>query len=175
MSVNLYIGPMYAGKTSHLMNLYSYHGGVILDHTLDETIENKQGTFKSHNNTVMNCYKAKSLMAFMRKVGTTENSIFINEAQFFDDLYEFVLTYENDKNIYIFGLDGDFNRKPFGQILNVIPLADYVVKFNGICKFCSKNSLFSKRIVPNQEQYLLDESAYVPTCRTCYNGNKNSL
>jgi thymidine kinase len=169
MTINVYLGPMFSGKTTHLMSLFNYYGGIILDHTKDETRINKKDTFKSHNNIEMECYKVNKLKSFMTEVGTNERNIFINEAQFFDDLYEFVLEYENDKNIYIFGLDGDFNRKPFGQILNVIPLADYVKKFKGMCKICSNDSLFSKRIVPNTEQYLLDETAYIPTCRDCYN------
>lgn len=166
MPIHLYIGPMYAGKTTLLISLYEYYGGVILDHS--EEKNSKKGTFKSHNNVVKECYKVNQLMKFMEEVGTTETNLFINEAQFFDDLYEFVLKYEYTKNIYVFGLDGDFQRKPFGQILNIIPLSDSVKKLNGICKFCSNNSIFSKRIVPNTEQYLLDETAYVPTCRQCY-------
>ena len=166
MPVHLYMGPMYAGKTTHLISLFEYHGGIILDHSEDYT--NKEGTFKSHNNVVRKCYKVNRLMKFMNEVGTNEKYIFINEAQFFDDLYDFVLKYEYTNNIYIFGLDGDFDRKPFGQILNVIPLADTVMKLNGICKFCRNTSLFSKRIISNKEQYLLDETAYVPTCRNCY-------
>lgn len=166
MSVHLYIGPMYAGKTTLLNSLHSYYGGVVLDFSEDTT--NNIGTFKTHNNVSNQCYKVNKLMKFMEELGTTEKNIFINEAQFFDDLYDFVLKYENDKNIYIFGLDGDFERKPFGQILNVIPLADTLNKLSGICKLCSRNSLFSKRIVSNKEQYLLDETAYIPTCRECY-------
>lgn len=166
MSVHLYIGSMYAGKTSHLISLYEYYGGVILDHSEDTT--NKRGTFKSHNNIVRECYKVNKLINFMDEIGTKEKNIFINEAQFFDDLYDFVLKYEKTNNIYIFGLDGDFERKPFGQILNVIPLSDSIKKLNGRCSICSKESIFSKRIVSNKEQYLLDETAYIPTCRKCY-------
>ncbi len=166
MPVHVYIGPMYAGKTTHLISLYSYYGGVILDYSEDKNIHLSK--FKSHNNVEKECYKVNELIKFMYEVGTKEENIFINEAQFFGDLYEFVLKYEKTKTIYVFGLDGDFERKPFGQILNIIPLADKVTKLNGLCKFCSNNSLFSKRIVPNKEQYLLDETAYVPTCRECY-------
>jgi thymidine kinase len=157
---------MYAGKTTHLINLFEYHGGIILDYSEDKT--NKKGTFKSHNNLSRECYKVNKLNNFMENIGTNELNIFINEAQFFDDLCEFVLKYEDTKNIYIFGLDGDFKRKPFGQILEVIPLSDTITKFKGLCKCCSNDSIFSKRIVENKEQYLPDETAYIPTCRECY-------
>jgi thymidine kinase len=168
MTVHVYIGPMYAGKTTHLISLFCYYGGIILDYS--ETNDNNVGTLNSHNNVSKECYKVNKLIDFMEKVGTFEKNIFINEAQFFDDLHDFVLKYEKTKNIYVFGLDGDFERKPFGQILNIIPLCDTVIKFKGICKKCTtSDSLFSKRIVSNKEQYLLDETAYIPMCRQCYN------
>jgi thymidine kinase len=170
MPVFIYLGPMYAGKTTLLINLCSYYGGTILDYQeLNVSTNNTLGTFKSHNDEEKECYKVNNLNDFMDKVGTTENNVYINEAQFFGDLYDFVLKYEMTKNIYVFGLDGDFERKPFGQILNIIPLADSVTKISGICKSCNTNySLFSKRIVSNTEQYLLDETAYTPMCRECY-------
>jgi thymidine kinase len=92
--------------------------------------------------------------------------IYINEAQFFPDLLEFVKKWES-KDIYIFGLDGDFQRNPMGQILQVIPLCDTVQKLKGKCK-CDKGSLFSKRITNDMNPYLLDETAYIPLCRNCY-------
>ncbi len=166
MSLRIYLGPMYAGKTTHLINLYRYHGGIILDYSEDKT--NQKGTFKSHNNIEIACYKVNQLMSFMDDILENETNIYINEAQFFDDLYDFVLKYENKKNICVFGLDGDFERKPFGEILKIIPLCDFVTKLKGYCKKCNKDSIFSKRIVSNKEQYLLDETAYIPTCRNCF-------
>jgi hypothetical protein len=57
--------------------------------------------------------------------------ILINEGQFFPDLLNFVnelLKY--NKKIYICGLDGDFERKKFGQIIDLIPLCDKVEKLS---------------------------------------------
>jgi len=40
------------------------------------------------------------------------NSIYINEAQFFPDLYDFVLEQlKQNKHLYLYGLDGDFQQK----------------------------------------------------------------
>ena len=57
----------------------------------------------------------------------------IDEAQFFPDLKEFLLKIEHNKiKIVIAGLDGDFNRNPFGQILECIPLSNSVTKLNAL-------------------------------------------
>ncbi len=166
MPIYIYLGPMYAGKTTLLFSLYSFHGGLILDYSENEEVS--LGTFKSHNNIEKECYKVNKLNNITDDIILNKKYIFINEAQFFGDLYDFVLKYESTKNIYVFGLDGDFERKPFGQILNIIPLCDSVTKLKGMCKKCSNDSLFSKRIISNKEQYLLDETAYIPTCRECF-------
>ena len=51
-----------------------------------------------------------------------------------------------DKIIIIAALDGTFDRKPFGNIPELIPLCDEVVKLNAICKDCGDEAPFSFRI-----------------------------
>ena len=75
----------------------------------------------------------------------------IDEAQFFNDLKEFVLYSERNKSVIISGLDGDSNREPFGQILDCIPLCDSVEKLTAM-DMTSKDgtpAIFTKRIVNN--------------------------
>jgi thymidine kinase len=91
--------------------------------------------------------------------------IFINEAQFFPDLYEFVTKYSN-KNIYLYGLDGDFKREKIGRIIDLIPLCDSVIKLNSIC-VCGKNAIFTHRDSLETEQYV-PNATYTPLCRACY-------
>ena len=59
----------------------------------------------------------------------------IDEGQFYPDLVEKVEEYvRKDKHIIIAALDGTFDRKPFGQIPDLIPLCDSVVKVSAICQ-----------------------------------------
>ena len=44
------------------------------------------------------------------------SSIFINEAQFYPDLVDFVKHFMKTKNIYVYGLDGDFKQEKIGHI-----------------------------------------------------------
>jgi thymidine kinase len=98
--------------------------------------------------------------------------IFINEAQFFPDLVEFVTQYPN-KNIYLYGLDGDFKREKIGGILDLIPLCDSVVKLHSKC-ICGKNAIFTHRESLEKEQYV-PNATYVPLCRACYSKKINNL
>ena len=99
------------------------------------------------------------------------NAIFINEAQFFPDLYEFVLAkLKLNKNIYVYGLDGDFQKHKMGQILDLIPHCDNIIKLKSKC-LCGKDAIFTYRDSPETVQYL-PNATYIPLCRACYNNKK---
>ena len=69
------------------------------------------------------------------------------------------------------GLDGDFKRKKFGSILDIIPLADDVIKIKAICTECMKNdAIFTHRLSKETTQTIVGGSElYKPLCRFCYN------
>ena len=88
-----------------------------------------------------------------------------------EDLEEFVKNMLNlNKKIYVCGLDGDFERKKFGQILDLIPLCDKVTKLTSICSICKNGTpgIFSKRITYETEQTVVGSDNYIPVCRNCY-------
>jgi thymidine kinase len=172
-SLHLCLGPMYAGKTSQLIK-HINDRTIVLDYT-----ENKEcyiGYLSSHDKVQTRCIKLNRLcdlfiVTSIEMIESFRNAkkILINEAQFFPDLLEFVKMIERyELRVEVYGLDGDFERKPFGQILNIIPYCDTVIKLKGNCSYCNEYSLFSKRITDHKEQYLVDESAYHPLCRQCY-------
>jgi thymidine kinase len=98
--------------------------------------------------------------------------ILINEGQFFSDLYETVqdmLNYE--KKVYVCGLDGDFERKKFGSILDLIPFCDKITKLTSLCSICRDGTaaIFSMRLTDEKEQTVVGSTNYIPVCRKCYN------
>jgi thymidine kinase len=56
-----------------------------------------------------------------------------------------------DKVVIVAGLDGTFQRKPFGSILELIPIAEKVMKLSAVCMYCSKDAPFTLRTVDNCE------------------------
>jgi thymidine kinase len=75
-----------------------------------------------------------------------------------------------NKKIYVAGLDGDFERRKFGEILDLVPLCDKVTKFTSLCGTCKNGSpgIFSQRISKEIEQMLIGSDNYIPVCRACY-------
>jgi thymidine kinase len=54
------------------------------------------------------------------------------QGQFFPDVVEFCDDWANrGKVVIVSALDGTFERKPFARILELIPLAEQVLKLNG--------------------------------------------
>ena len=74
------------------------------------------------------------------------------------------------KLIYICGLDGDFRRQKFGELLDLIPLCDKVYKLRSLCAICRNGTraIFSKRLIDDNSQKVIGSDIYQPVCRKCY-------
>jgi thymidine kinase len=97
--------------------------------------------------------------------------IILDEAQFFQGLVEFAkFTVDTlHKTLYCIGLNGDSERRPFGEFLDLIPLADKITHLSSLC-ICGRSALFSRRIQSGYDQIAIGGAElYVPQCRLCYN------
>ena len=94
----------------------------------------------------------------------------IDEAQFFDDQITVVCEKLALKGmrVIVAGLDMDYQGKPFGQIPNLLAIADYITKLHAICVVCGNIANVSYRKVKTGGQVLLGEKdIYEPRCRVC--------
>ena len=186
--LELILGPMFSGKTSKILDLYkqcefSNIPVVVINHTSDKRYS--ETMLSTHDLKMIPCIQASSLCDAMEilEIKNKINDatvILINEGQFFNDLYEWtkMMVETNHKEIYICGLDGDFNRNKFGQILDLIPLCDKVTKLKSLCSMCKNGTkaLFSLRVTEEKEQVLIGSDCYKPVCRECYNKyHKNKI
>ena len=81
---------------------------------------------------------------------------------------------ENGKIVIIAALDGTFQRKPFGSILELIPAAEKVIKLTAVCAVCGADACFTQRIVNSEEIELIGGAElYRPVCRACFRLNPN--
>ena len=144
------------------------------DTRYDNSINDSQTRITSHNLDTERALSTDNLMSLMETdMYVNAQVIFIEEGQFFKDLYMFVKKAVDDdkKHIVVCGLDGDFQREPIGQILNLVPIADKVDRFQALCAVCKngKSAAFSKRLSSNKEQDLVGGQAdYIPVCRYHY-------
>jgi hypothetical protein len=99
--------------------------------------------------------------------------------QFFPDLLEFVrhAVDTDKKHCVVVGLDGDAERRPFGQVLDLIPHCDRVTKMTAMCKLCADGTpaLFTfaagaQAAAANAEGVpcVGTDDIYIPLCRKHY-------
>ena len=120
----------------------------------------------SHDQKKHHCESVKNLNDVSDTLFNACNIVVIEEAQFFTDLIEFInKCLKNNKIIYVAGLDGDSNMKPFGDILKLIPMCDSLKRLSALCLECKDGTEahFTKRIVKNDNQTLIGSSdLYIP-------------
>ena len=95
----------------------------------------------------------------------------IDEAQFFDDeIMNVCRTLAlRGKRVIVAGLDMDYKGKPFGQMPNLLSIADYITKLHAICVQCGNIANVSYRKTEQSGQVLLGEKdTYEPRCWKCY-------
>lgn len=173
--LEIIVGPMFSGKTSKLLEVYKQCkfcdiSVVIINYELDKRYHDTM--VSSHDKIMAPCIQANKLQDIIKNDEVINSEvILINEGQFFGDLYNIVIELLNKgKKIYIGGLDGDFERKKFGQILDLIPLCDKITKLTSLCSICKNGTpgIFSMRLTEEKEQTVIGSDNYIPVCRNCY-------
>lgn len=177
--LNIIIGCMFSGKSTELIKRIRtakilYEDKIMIINHKSDNRYNDKSYICSHDKESL---KALSLVELCPMLKTREyqeaKAVFIDEAQFFDDLCDFVKeALSHNKWIVVCGLDGDFERKPFGQILQLIPLSDSICKLSALCKRCNDGTpaIFSKRTSGASDLILVgSNNDYEPVCRYHYN------
>ena len=180
--LELIVGPMFSGKSTELIrqiSRYKIAGRKVL--TITHSSDNRYGDkiISTHNgNQIKPDYALSNLSDVFHfdHYRFSADIIFIEEGQFFSDIYEFCKkAIDTDKKVVIVSaLDGDFQRKPFSEISRLYPLSDKITKLNAVCLRCSKINIqndapFSLRLVNSMDKHLVGGSdTYEAVCRFHY-------
>ena len=173
-SIKIIMGSMFSGKSTEvirLINRYKLLGKDVLaiNHSLDNRYDNNK--IVSHDKEKQDCLSTDKLLPLLDTQEFRDcDVIVIEEAQFFQDLYEFSTKSADlyNKNIVIAGLDGNYKREPFGDILKLIPHAESVIKLHALCMLCGDGTKasFTKRKCKNNTEILIGSTdEYLPVCR----------
>lgn len=179
--LKIVIGCMFSGKTTYIINesrkwIQLGKRPLIINYILDKRYSNEDKII-SHDKIGIDCIMSENL-SFIKSFNIESfDIILINEAQFFLDLKQKVKYLVDDlkKIVIVSGLDGDFLRNPFGQILDLIPDCDKIIKLKAYCSMCSNGTeaLFSWKTLDNltNGKVVIDIGVdkYVPLCRKHYN------
>jgi thymidine kinase len=170
--IEVICGSMFSGKTEELIrrlkrvkiaNLKAEIFKPSVDMRYDDIKIVSHDENHIHSTPVHNSDTILSLAQNVDVVG-------IDEAQFFDDRITSVCETLalNGIRVIVAGLDMDYQGKPFGQMPNLLAIADYITKLHAICVKCGNIANVSYRKVDVDGQVLLGQKdIYEPRCRVC--------
>lgn len=174
-TLTIITGPMFSGKSTELIRvagrLRSIGKKVLgIVHKIDDRYA--EGRIVTHNGAQWyeNIVIADKLEGILVE---GYDAIIVEELQFFHDAFEYIIKWVEELGISVIcaGLDGDFERKPFGDTLRLIPYADKVIKLNALCKKCGDGTTahFSRRVIKSDDKVLVGgSSSYEAVCRKHY-------
>jgi thymidine kinase len=171
--LELIIGNMFSGKSSELIRRINREKSIqkkilVVNYIGDDRYATD--SIATHDNLTVTCLKLEKLSGITEMIELYD-SFFIDEGQFFSDLYDTVLLLVDvkHKHVVVSGLDGDTFRNPFGDLIKLIPLCDTVDKLTAYCTVCNNGTPapFTKK--KKSDNVLIDIGGidkYVPVCRT---------
>ena len=191
--LHLIIGPMFAGKTTTLINavtkLQKEKKNVLVVKHISHTRDGSK--IKKHNGIEeveekgeqQTCYIDCLMISALEEIDNRVKEfdyIIIDEAQFMPNLCLWIVDKLDKTHIsfIIAGLDSDYKRESFVEILQLIPHSDKITRLSSLCSFCMKTKTYTKAIYTHRThnniftQQLLVEGkdvSYFPVCRSHYN------
>ncbi|KAJ8362633.1 hypothetical protein SKAU_G00114640 [Synaphobranchus kaupii] len=172
--IQVIFGPMFSGKSTELMRRVrrfqiAQYQCLVIKYAKDTRYSSSD--MATHDKYTMEAVSANRLSDVFT-LALDAAVIGIDEGQFFPDTVEFCEGMANSgKIVIVAALDGTFQRKPFGNILSLVPLAESVVKLNAVCTHCFKEAAYTKRLGAETEVELIGGAdKYHAACRSCYGG-----
>ena len=180
--LHLICGPMFAGKSTFLIhnakilidNGVKQDEIMMVNHSFDKRYTDESNIcthdgLKMKSESFINlCELTHIIEAHIEAQVDKIKYIFIDEGQFFNDLYDEVkkLLCKYKKTIYIGGLDGDFKQELFpSRLIDLLPFASTIIKLNAKCSDCNEDAPFTKRLINSGNQILVGGSSeYKPVC-----------
>ena len=151
--LELILGPMCSGKTTTLLTR-ARGRTLTVNHVFDTRCEG----VKTHDGVEAAAMKCSALPRV-----SGYDTVLVDEAQFFESLEG---VEDLAPKVVVAGLSGDYRRKPFGKILELIPKADKVTFLTALCD-CGAPAPFTKRI-SDETNLISVQSIYKPKCGVCF-------
>lgn len=172
-SIEVICGSMFSGKTEELIRRmkrakFAKQTVEIFKPQIDTRYS--ENDVVSHDRTSIRSTPVDSSGSILLLAGDVD-VVGIDEAQFFDEgLVDVCVQLANQGvRVIVAGLDMDFKGNPFGPMPALCAVAEDVYKVHAICVRCGSLAYISHRLVDNDKQVLLGETAeYEPICRKCY-------
>ena len=163
---------MFSGKTTELFRRIkrytaAHENCLVVRYEKDTRYSTNHAS--THDREMLRATGAASLGEVAAMVAEYD-VIGVDEGQFYPDLVEMVEQFAaQGKKVVISALDGDFRRKPFGRVLELVPMAESVTKLTAVCTFCHADAPFTRRITSETAiEVIGGADKYVACCRACF-------
>tara|TARA_B100000767_G_C19776893_1_gene543123 strand:+ start:4336 stop:4932 length:597 start_codon:yes stop_codon:yes gene_type:complete len=187
MSLKLILGPMYSGKSFELIKTIRELKILDLPYMvvkpkIDDRYT-KEDFICTHNMDKERCICLSDMNDIYKYKLTEYKFIIIDEGQFISNLVSVTknLVDNYGLNVVIAGLDGNFKREPIGDILQLVPFSEVVIKNNSKCIKCKDRTEAPFTFKTSLNNDVIDVGSvnkYIPLCRKHYIEStllKNSL
>jgi thymidine kinase len=171
--IEVICGSMFSGKTEELIRRLKRariaNLKVEIFKPVIDTRYHERNIVSHDENSIQSTPVENSQQILLLAQGT--DVVGIDEAQFFDDEITQVCQQLalSGSRVIAAGLDMDFRGRPFGEMPNLLAVADYITKLHAVCVVCGNMASFSHRTTASTNQVLLGErNLYEPLCRKHY-------
>ena len=177
-------GPMFSGKSEELIRrlkrtILAGMPTIIFTPKIDNRyLENH---ICSHDGKQLEAVPISHIEEVLEHVTDETKVIGIDEVQFLDgEIVSVIMKLVNEgKRVICAGLDKDFKAESFGQMPELLALADDVTKLTAICMKCGRPANFTQRLIGGQPASYNDpliligaSESYEARCRLCYKIDK---
>eukprot|EP00824_Muranothrix_gubernata_P010392 TRINITY_DN23398_c0_g3_i1.p1 TRINITY_DN23398_c0_g3~~TRINITY_DN23398_c0_g3_i1.p1 ORF type:complete len:316 (+),score=31.38 TRINITY_DN23398_c0_g3_i1:41-949(+) len=135
--VQLIIGPMFSGKSTELLRrirryTYSRRRCLVIKYRKDTRYS--ADCMATHDRQSISAHPCEQLSE-VESIVSNYDVVGVDEGQFYPDIAEWAEEQANrGKVVIVAALDGTFQRKPFGRVLDLIPLSESVTKLTAVCQ-----------------------------------------
>ncbi|TLS36701.1 thymidine kinase [Pseudalkalibacillus caeni] len=178
--IEVICGSMFSGKSEELIRrvkraTYAKQKVNVFKPKIDDRYSEE--AVVSHNGmSVMAVPVENSLDIFDLLVDDVE-IVAIDEVQFFDEDITMVAQKLADQGVRVIvaGLDQDFRGESFGQMPQLLTMAEFVTKLQAICVSCGSPASRTQRLIDGDPAHYEDpiilvgaSESYEPRCRHCH-------
>lgn len=177
-------GPMFSGKSEELIRrlkrtILAGMPTIIFTPKIDNRYT--ENHICSHDGKKLEAIAVSHIEEILNYVKDDTTVIGIDEVQFLDgDIVPVIMKLVNSgKRVICAGLDKDFKAESFGQMPELLALADDVTKLTAICMRCGRPANFTQRLIEGKPASYSDpliligaSESYEARCRLCYKIDK---
>ena len=153
--IEVICGSMFSGKSEELIRRvrrtqFAKQHAIVFKPCIDNRYSDEDVV--SHNGLKVKAVPVSASKDIFEHITEELDVIAIDEVQFFDgDIVEVVQVLANrGYRVIVAGLDQDFRGLPFGQVPQLMAIAEHVTKLQAVCSVCGSPASRTQRLIDGE-------------------------